>query len=303
MLYIGENKYGKVVLTRINEKEIRNHNKYLLERYLRSKQLEGLSSLTLKNYKQNISYLQSAVLKRFENMTTRDIKNFLYDYQLENKISNSTLDDMRRVYSSFFNFLDEEDYILKNPVKKIHHIKSKKSIKKAFSEEEIIRLQDSCTSKRDRALIDFLYSTGVRVSELCRLTITDIDFNNKELIVFGKGNKERIVYFDSRTKVHLIDYLESRDDNNDALFVVSTEPHERLTPAGVEYIVKMIGNKAGVKKCHPHRFRRTLATRLINRGMPIEQVQKLLGHTKIDTTLIYAQVDQSNVKSSHERFV
>lgn len=303
MLYIGENKYGKVVLTRINEKEIRNHNKYLLERYLRSKQLEGLSSLTLKNYKQNISYLQSAVLKRFENMTTRDIKNFLYDYQLENKISNSTLDDMRRVYSSFFNFLDEEDYILKNPVKKIHHIKSKKSIKKAFSEEEIIRLQDSCTSKRDRALIDFLYSTGVRVSELCRLNITDIDFNNKELIVFGKGNKERIVYFDSRTKVHLIDYLESRDDNNDALFVVSTEPHERLTPAGVEYIVKMIGNKAGVKKCHPHRFRRTLATRLINRGMPIEQVQKLLGHTKIDTTLIYAQVDQSNVKSSHERFV
>lgn len=303
MLYIGENKYGKVVLTRINEKEIRNHNKYLLERYLRSKQLEGLSSLTLKNYKQNISYLQSAVLKRFENMTTRDIKNFLYDYQLENKISNSTLDDMRRVYSSFFNFLDEEDYILKNPVKKIHHIKSKKSIKKAFSEEEIIRLQDSCTSKRDRALIDFLYSTGVRVSELCRLNITDIDFNNKELIVFGKGNKERIVYFDSRTKVHLIDYLESRDDNNDALFVVSTEPHERLTPAGVEYIVKMIGNKAGVKKCHPHRFRHTLATRLINRGMPIEQVQKLLGHTKIDTTLIYAQVDQSNVKSSHERFV
>lgn len=303
MLYIGENKYGKVVLTRINEKEIRNHNKYLLERYLRSKQLEGLSCLTLKNYKQNISYLQSAVLKKFENMTTRDIKNFLYDYQLENKISNSTLDDMRRVYSSFFNFLDEEDYILKNPVKKIHHIKSKKSIKKAFSEEEIIRLQDSCTSKRDRALIDFLYSTGVRVSELCRLNITDIDFNNKELIVFGKGNKERIVYFDSRTKVHLIDYLESRDDNNDALFVVSTEPHERLTPAGVEYIVKMIGNKAGVKKCHPHRFRRTLATRLINRGMPIEQVQKLLGHTKIDTTLIYAQVDQSNVKSSHERFV
>lgn len=303
MLYIGENKYGKVVLTRINEKEIRNHNKYLLERYLRSKQLEGLSSLTLKNYKQNISYLQSAVLKRFENMTTRDIKNFLYDYQLENKISNSTLDDMRRVYSSFFNFLDEEDYILKNPVKKIHHIKSKKSIKKAFSEEEIIRLQDSCTSKRDRALIDFLYSTGVRVSELCRLNITDIDFNNKELIVFGKGNKERIVYFDSRTKVHLNDYLESRDDNNDALFVVSAEPHERLTPAGVEYIVKMVGNKAGVKKCHPHRFRRTLATRLINRGMPIEQVQKLLGHTKIDTTLIYAQVDQSNVKSSHERFV
>lgn len=303
MLYIGENKYGKVVLTRINEKEIRNHNKYLLERYLRSKQLEGLSSLTLKNYKQNISYLQSAVLKRFENMTTRDIKNFLYDYQLENKISNSTLDDMRRVYSSFFNFLDEEDYILKNPVKKIHHIKSKKSIKKAFSEEEIIRLQDSCTSKRDRALIDFLYSTGVRVSELCRLNITDIDFNNKELIVFGKGNKERIVYFDSRTKVHLNDYLESRDDNNDALFVVSAEPHERLTPAGVEYIVKMIGNKAGVKKCHPHRFRRTLATRLINRGMPIEQVQKLLGHTKIDTTLIYTQVDQSNVKSSHERFV
>lgn len=303
MLYIGENKYGKAVITHINVKEIHNHNKYLLERYLRSKQLEGLSCLTLKNYKQNISYLQSAVLKRFENMTTRDIKNFLYDYQLENKISNSTLDDMRRVYSSFFNFLDEEDYIVKNPVKKIHHIKSKKSIKKAFSEEEIIRLQDSCTSKRDRALIDFLYSTGVRVSELCRLNITDIDFNNKELIVFGKGNKERIVYFDSRTKVHLNDYLESRDDNNDALFVVSTEPHERLTPAGVEYIVKMIGNKAGVKKCHPHRFRRTLATRLINRGMPIEQVQKLLGHTKIDTTLIYAQVDQSNVKSSHERFV
>lgn len=303
MLYIGENKYGKAVITHINEKEIHNHNKYLLERYLRSKQLEGLSCLTLKNYKQNISYLQSVVLKRFENMTTRDIKNFLYDYQLENKISNSTLDDMRRVYSSFFNFLDEEDYIVKNPVKKIHHIKSKKSIKKAFSEEEIIRLQDSCTSKRDRALIDFLYSTGVRVSELCRLNITDIDFNNKELIVFGKGNKERIVYFDSRTKVHLNDYLESRDDNNDALFVVSAEPHERLTPAGVEYIVKMIGNKAGVKKCHPHRFRRTLATRLINRGMPIEQVQKLLGHTKIDTTLIYAQVDQSNVKSSHERFV
>lgn len=303
MIFIEEDMKGDFIQKQRDLRYVRSHNLYLLEKFESSKLLEGLSHRTIKYYKGIIQLLCKSTFKPLDELTTKDIKLFLKNYQSETGIQNASLDDMRRVFSSFYNYLDEENIINKNPVRSIHRIKVKKKIKSPFTEEEIIRLQDSCDNKRDTALIDFLYSTGVRVSELCHINIEDVDFNNKELIVFGKGNKERIVYFDNRTKVHLKAYLDSREDNNDALFVKNIYPYKRLTPSGVEYICKEIGRSANVKHCHPHRFRRTLATRLIDRGMPIEQVQKLLGHTKIDTTLIYASVNQNNVKSSHEKYV
>lgn len=302
MIIIEEDEYGVCQQRCCDYGKIHNHNLYLIDLFLRSKQLEGLSPLTLNNYK-GIILLLDDIKKPLDEIASYDIKHFLAYYQSTHNISNLSLDNMRRVLSSFYGYLDDENMIYKNPVKSVHKIKSKSKIKKPFSEEEVVRLQDACHSLRDRALVDFLYSTGVRVSELCRLNREDIDYTNRELIVFGKGNKERVVYFDYRTKVHLLNYVDSRDDHNNALFITSKKPFERLTLAGVEYILCGIGEKAKVPKCHPHRFRRTLATRLINRGMPIEQVQKLLGHIKIDTTLIYAQVDQANVKLSHERFV
>lgn len=212
------------------------------------------------------------------------------------------MDGMRRVFSSFFNWLEDEDYIIKSPVRKIHHIKYEYAVQKPFTEEDLEKLRDACTTIRDLALVDFLNSSGVRVSELCRLDIDDLDLEKNEGIVFGKGSKERIIYFDSKTKVHLQKYLSQRVDDSPALFVTNRKKATRITASGVEFIIRNLGEIAGVEKCHPHRFRRTLATRLIDRGVPIEQVQRMLGHTKIDTTLIYAQVNQSNVKLNHSKY-
>jgi site-specific recombinase XerD len=224
------------------------------------------------------------------------------DYQSNHKIKNMSMDNLRRVMNSFYNFLEEEDYIMKSPMKKIHKIKEEKIIKNPFTEDEVVLIQDACKNIREIALIDFLYITGVRVSELCQLNKEDIDFDKQEGIVFGKGAKERLIYFDARTKIHLLKYLKTRKDDNEALFVTSDAPYTRLTKNGIEYLVRIIGERANVEKCHPHRFRRTLATRMIDRGVPIEQVQNILGHTKIEATLIYAQVNQGNVKMSHSKF-
>lgn len=182
-------------------------------------------------------------------------------------------------------------------------MKTPRVVKETFTDEDIERLCDNCTNLRDRAIIEILLSTGVRVGELIRLDIDDINFNEKECIVLGKGDAERIVYFNARCKIHLQQYLDSRTDSNPALFVSLRKPHYRLGINGVEFMLKKLGEKTSVNNVHPHKFRRTLATKAIDKGMPIEQVQKLLGHTKIDTTLQYAMVDEANVKLAHKKYI
>ena len=303
MIIFSLNQHGYVVAEERYTERIFSHNKQIMEQFIRVKRLQGLSEETLRGYSGTLRNLSRGLGKRYEDMSTHDIRNYLADYQVVHKIKNQTLDDIRLTLSSFYNYLEEEDIVLKNPVRKIHKIKSETTIQHPFTDEEIIRIQDACVGIRELALVDFLNSSGVRVSELCRLDKTDINLKNREGIVFGKGSKERIIYFDARTKIHLEKYLETRKDSNPSLFVTNIEPHNRLTKSGLEYIIARIGKRAGISKCHPHRFRRTFATRLIDRGMPIEQVQKLLGHTKIETTLIYSQVKQENIKYSHSKFV
>lgn len=274
----------------------------VLKSFLLTKRLEGCSIGTLQGYNGTITAMLIGIHKPVDRINTVDLRNFIYNYQLEKKVTNRTSDNMRLTYSSFFNYLEEEDFISKNPTRKIHKIKYERVVHIPFTEEEIVKIKDACKSLRDRAMIDFLNSSGVRVSELSGLDITDIDLDKREGYVYGKGSKERKVYFDAATKIHLEKYLLKRKEKNPALFVNTKEPYDRLTKTGIEYAVKVLGERADVQKCHPHRFRRTLATRLIDRGVPIEQVQKILGHTKIDTTLIYAQVNDSNVKMNHTKF-
>lgn len=231
------------------------------------------------------------------------MREYLANYQKRNNCSNVTIDNVRRNISSFFSWLEEEDYILKSPMKRIHKIKTKKIVKNTISDEEIEKLRDSCKEKRDLAMIDLLYSTGIRVGELVNLNIDDINFEGRECVVYGKGDKERRVYFDAKTKVHLKQYLENRFDNNEALFVTLDAPYERLKISGVEIRLRNIGRTLNLERIHPHKFRRTMATRAIDKGMPIEQVQRLLGHSQIDTTMQYAMVNQNNVKTSHQKYI
>ena len=277
----------------------------ILKEFLMSKRFEGCSSQTLKMY---YDTLFNFLVQLDDDLTvfdtrTADVRSYLMKYQEINKCSNITMDNMRRVFSSFYNWLEDEDYSMKNPVKKIKKIKCEKVIKKPFSDEELESIKDACKNYRELALVEFLYSTGIRVGELCGLDVADLDFNTREGIVFGKGSKERIIYFDVKSKVHLIRYINTRVDSNPALFVTKKYPYNRLEKSGVELILREIGLRAGVEKCHPHRFRRTFATNLLDRGVPIEQVQVLLGHSKIDTTLIYATVNTAQVKMNHSRYI
>lgn len=280
---------------------IEHHNFTLIEEFIRRKQLEGCSDATLRQYHDYMVRISIDVGKKLEDLNTNDIRSFLSNYQETRQCKNHTMDNMRRAYSSFFNFIEEE-YSILNPVKKIHKIKSEKTLQMPFTDEEIIMIEDACKNIRELTIINFLNSSGIRVSELCGLNRNSLSLNTREGKVFGKGSKERKFYIDARTKVHLEKYLKKRTDSNPALFVTANAPFNRLTKTGCEYMVAQIGTRAGVEKCHPHRFRRTLATRLIDRGVPIEQVQQILGHTKLDTTLIYAQVNQTNVKLNHSKF-
>lgn len=290
----------KVVENKGNE-EISEHN--LVELFLSAKRIEGCSEKSLKYYESTITSMLSELGKSVKHIVTDDIRTYLTEYQARKQSSKVTIDNIRRILSSFFSWLEDEDYILKSPVRRIHKVKTGTNIKETYTDEALELMRDNCTELRDLAIIDMLASTGMRVGEMVLLNREDIDFNERECVVFGKGDKERIVYFDARTKIHLQNYLNSRDDGNPALFVSLQKPHNRLQISGIEVRLRQYGKRLGLNKVHPHKFRRTLATMAIDKGMPIEQLQQLLGHRRIDTTLQYAMVKQSNVKIAHRKYI
>ena len=278
-------------------------NEEFMEMFLTAKKIEGCSERTIKYYRVTTIHLLNYLKEPIRKVTTETMRQYLVDYQKINNCGKTTIDNIRRNISSFFSWLEEEDYILKSPMRRIHKIKTKKKVKNIISDEEIEKLRDSCDNIRDTAMVDLLYSTGIRVGELVRLNREDINFSERECVVFGKGDKERKVYFDAKAKIHLEKYLQSRTDTNPALFVTLDKPHDRLKISGVEIRLRQLGRKLKIEKVHPHKFRRTMATRAIDKGMPIEQVQKILGHSQIDTTMQYAIVNQNNVKASHRRYI
>ena len=278
-------------------------NQDLLNMYLSAKRVEGCSDKTLRYYETSMLRFFNSVKCQVTHIQTEEIRTYLSEYQQKTQCSRSNIDNIRRILSSFFTWLEDENYIIKSPVRRIHKIRSSQTVKETYSDESLETMRDQCGCIRDLAMIDLLASTGMRVGELVRLNVEDIDFENRECVVFGKGSKERPVYFDARTKIHLKNYLASRTDDNPALFVSLLSPYKRLEISGVEVRLRNLGRKLGMTKVHPHKFRRTLATREIDKGMPIEQVQQLLGHAKIDTTMQYAMVNQNNVKNSHRKYI
>lgn len=250
-----------------------------------------------------VEHLLWCISTPIRRITTEEIRAYLSDYQQINQCSKATVVNVRRNISSFFSWLEEEDHILKSSMRRIHKIKGKQQVKEVISDEVIEKLRDHCSCIRDLAMIDLLYSTGIRVGELVNLNISDVNFEARECVVFGKGDKERRVYFDAKAKLHLQNYLESRTDENPALFVTLDAPYDRLKISGVEVRLRKLGRSLNLTKIHPHKFRRTMATRAIDKGMPIEQVQKILGHSQIDTTIQYAIVNQTNVRISHQKFI
>ena len=278
-------------------------NQHLVSVFLAAKRVEGCSEKTVRYYDSTIRNVLTNVQKDIKTITTDDLRIYLDDYQKRSQASKVTIDNIRRILSSFFSWLEDEDYIVKSPVRRIHKVKTCKTVKETYSDEALELMRDNCECVRDLAIIDILSSTGMRVGELVRLNRSDIDFENRECIVLGKGNKQRKVYFDARTKIHLQSYLRARIDENEALFVALQKPYDRLQISGVEIRLRELGRKLEINKVHPHKFRRTLATMAIDKGMPIEQVQQLLGHQSVDTTLQYAMVNQNNVKLSHRRFI
>lgn len=299
-------KLQETLLKHLAENEAKTEeipNVEYLKMFIDAKQIEGCSERTLQYYRVTIEHMLGSIETPIRKITTDEIRGYLVDYQKVNNCSKVTVDNVRRNMSSFFSWLEEEDYILKSPMRRIHKIKTKQPVKETITDEMIEKLRDNCTCVRDLAMIDLLYSTGIRVGELVGLNISDIDFEERECIVFGKGDKERRVYFDAKAKLHLQEYIESRTDDNPALFVTLDAPHARLKISEVEIRVRELGRKLNIDKIHPHKFRRTMATRAIDKGMPIEQVQKILGHSQIDTTMQYAIVNQNNVKVSHRRYI
>ena len=278
-------------------------NEDFMQMFFAAKQIEGCSSRTIKFYKTTLETMFSQIETEVRKITTEEMREYLSEYQKRNNCSNVTIDNVRRNISSFFSWLEEEDYILKSPMKRIHKIKTKKVVKNTISDEAIEKLRDGCKTTRDKAIIDLLYSTGMRVGELVNLNIDDIDLEGRECVVYGKGDKERRVYFDAKSKVHLKEYIDSRADDNPVLFVTLNATFKRLKISGVEIRLRELGRELKVERIHPHKFRRTMATRAIDKGMPIEQVQKILGHSQIDTTMQYAMVNQNNVKASHQKYI
>ncbi len=299
-------KLQEVILQELSENELQREeisNEEYISFFLNAKHMEGCSERTIQYYRVTVEHFLNDIKDSVRKINTEQIRDYLVRYQKINNCSKVTVDNIRRNISSFFSWLEEEDYILKSPMRRIHKIKTKTVVKETISDEAIEKLRDHCTKLRDLAILDLLYSTGIRVGELVNLDISDLDLEQRECVVFGKGDKERKVYFDAKAKIHLQKYLESRNDNNPALFVTLDAPYNRLKISGVEIRIRELGKSLGMNKIHPHKFRRTMATRAIDKGMPIEQVQKILGHSQIDTTMQYAIVNQSNVKNSHQKYI
>ena len=278
-------------------------NSELIDIFLSAKRVEGCSDKSMHYYRSTLNNAIRKIGKNIRHITTDDLRSYLNDYQLTSGATKVTVDNIRRILSSFFSWLEDEDYIVKSPVRRIHKVKVGKTVKETYSDEALEQMRDHCEGIRDLALIDLLASTGMRVGELVKLNRNDIDFENRECIVTGKGDKQRRVYFDARTKIHLQRYFAERIDDNPALFVSLLAPYDRLQISGVEIRLRRLGRELNIPKVHPHKFRRTLATMAIDKGMPIEQVQHLLGHQSLDTTLQYAMVNQTNVKMSHRKFI
>ena len=292
-----------IPLEKNRSQETDDKEQCLLPIFMAAKRVEGCSEKSLRYYESTIRNMLESIHKPECQITTEDLRSYLDTYQQKGTVSKVTLDNVRRILSSFFAWLEDEDYIVKSPVRRIHKVKTGKTVKETYTDESLELMRDHCENTRDLAMIDLLASTGIRVGELVKLNREDVDFENRECIVFGKGNKERKVYFDARTKIHLQKYLAERTDKNEALFVSLLKPCGRLEISGVEIRLRKIGRELSLQKVHPHKFRRTLATMAIDKGMPIEQVQQLLGHQSIDTTLQYAMVNQNNVKESHRKFI
>jgi len=299
-------KLEEVLVYRLSEEERYKNvhsNEEFLEMFLTAKKLEGCSERTIACYRFTLSKVLKDINLPIIKIKTENLRDYLVDYQKKNDCSKATVDNVRRYISSLFTWLEEEDYILKSPMKRIHKVKTAKRIKEAIADETVEKLRDGCEELRDLAMIDFLLSTGVRVGELISLDIDDLNLSGREFKVYGKGDKERKAYFDVKSKLHLEEYLASRKDDNPALFVSLKEPHNRLTISGVETRIKTLSKKLKIDDLYPHKFRRTMATKAIDKGMPIEQVQKILGHSQIETTLQYALVNQENVKLAHRKYL
>lgn len=294
--------FYNIEITSIKDELVEDTTDYA-KMFIAAKRIEGCSERTLNYYETTIRVMLEKLSKKVNSIETEDLRNYLSEYQAKNNCSKVTIDNVRRILSSFFAWLEDEDYIMKSPVRRIHKVKATQTVKETYTDEELEEMRDACIEIRDLAMVDFLSSTGVRVGELVNLDRVDIDMQERSCVVLGKGGKEREVYFDARTKIHLQNYLNSRTDNNPALFVSLLRPYDRLKISGVEIRLRELGKRINIKKIHPHKFRRTMATKAIDKGMPIEQVQVLLGHRKIDTTLQYAMVNQNNVRNSHKKFI
>lgn len=294
--------FYNIEVTSIKDELVEDTTDYT-KMFIAAKRIEGCSERTLNYYETTIKTMVDKLSKKVNSIETEDLRNYLSEYQAKNNCSKVTIDNVRRILSSFFAWLEDEDYIMKSPVRRIHKVKATQTVKETYTDEELEEMRDACVEIRDLAMVDFLASTGVRVGELVNLDRVDIDMQERSCVVLGKGGKEREVYFDARTKIHLQNYLNSRIDNNPALFVSLLRPYDRLKISGVEIRLRELGKRINIRKIHPHKFRRTMATKAIDKGMPIEQVQVLLGHRKIDTTLQYAMVNQNNVRNSHKKFI
>ena len=285
------------------KQKILKNNTDILNKFISSKEIEGCSTRTLNYYKDNIIKMLDTINLPIDEITTEILRNYLADYKSNSKAGMVTIDNIRRTLSSFFAWLENEDYIVKSPVRRIHKVKTTRRVKETFTDENLEKLRDTCSNVRDLAILELLISTGMRVGEITRLNISDMNFQERSCIVLGKGNSEREVYFSAKSKMYIKKYLEMRTDNNEALFVSLIKPYNRLGISGIEILIRNLGKEANINKVHPHKFRRTMATMAIDKGMPIEQVQKLLGHIKIDTTMEYAMVNQNNVKNSHRKYI
>ena len=295
--------YQITIIEQTEKQETQKNNTDILNKFIVAKEIEGCSNRTLNYYKDNIIKTLDTINLPIDEITTEILRNYLASYKSNSNAGMVTIDNIRRTLSSFFAWLENEDYIVKSPVRRIHKVKATKKVKETFTDENLEKLRDTCSNVRDLAILELLISTGMRVGELTRLNIADMNFQERSCIVLGKGNSEREVYFSAKSKMYIKKYLETRTDNNEALFVSLIKPYNRLGISGIEIAIRHLGKEANINKVHPHKFRRTMATMAIDKGMPVEQVQKLLGHIKIDTTMEYAMVNQNNVKSSHRKYI